>query len=116
MERRRSDALQRICRSYLLKLMPVARKFGLETFVSDLILKNRRRECEATETEVELLSRACDDERLHRQDVPTLLGKSYRQSYEERDFEKIKKLKRVGIYSKIGAILLGEELKAISDE
>lgn len=116
MEGRRSDALQRICRSYLLKLMPVARKFGLETFVSDLILKNHRRECEATETEVELLSRACDDERLSRQDVPKLLGKSYRQSYEEGDFEKIKKLKRVGIYSKIGAILLGEELKAISDE
>lgn len=113
---RRSDALQRVCRGYLLKLMPVARKFGLGTFVYDLVRQNYRKDCVATETEVELLSRACDDERLHRQDVPKLLGKSYRRAYEDGDFERIKTLKRVGIYSKISALLLGEELRALNDE
>lgn len=112
----RNDTLQRICRRYMLRLMPIARKFGLGSFVYDMIRFNYRKSCVATEEEVELLSRACDDERLHRQDVPKLLGKSYRRAYEDGDFERIKTLKRVGIYSKISAILLGEELRAISDE
>ena len=110
------DTLQRICRRYMLRLMPVARKFGLGGFTYDMIRRNYRRECAATESEVELLSRACDDERLHRKDVPKVLGKSYRQAYEEGDFEHVKTLKRVGIYSKISAILLGEELRALNDE
>lgn len=112
----RNDTLQRICRRYLLRLMPVARKFGLGSFTYDLIRMNYRRDCAATESEVELLSRACDDERLHRQDVPKVLGKSYRRTHEDGDFERIRTLRRVGIYSKISAILLGEELRAISDE
>ena len=111
----RNDTLQRICRRYLLRLMPVAKKFGLGSFMYDMIRMNYRRECAATESEVELLSRACDDERLHRQDVPKVLGKSYRSAYEDGDFEKIKKLKRVGIYSKIGALLLGSEFESLND-
>lgn len=112
----RNEPLQRICRRYLLRLMPLARKFGLGGAVYDLVRKNYRRECEATNREVELLSRACDDERISRQDIPKMLGKSYRRAYEDRDFEKVKTLKRVGIYSKISALLLGEELRAMSDE
>ena len=112
----RNDTLQRICRRYLLRLMPVAKKFGLGSFMYDMIRMNYRRECAATESEVELLSRACDDERLHRQDVPKLLGKSYRSAYEDGDFERIKTLKRVGIYSKISALLLGEELRALNEQ
>lgn len=112
----RNETLQRICRRYLLRLMPISRKFGLGSFTYDMIRMNYRRECAATESEVELLSRACDDERLHRQDVPKVLGKSYRRAYEDGDFERVKTLKRTGIYSKISALLLGEELRAISDE
>ena len=112
----RNDTLQRICRRYLLRLMPVAKKFGLGSFMYDMIRMNYRRECAATESEVELLGRACDDERLHRQDVPKVLGKSYRRAYEDGDFERVRTLKRVGIYSKISALLLGEELRALNDE
>ena len=112
----KDDTLQRICRRYMLRLMPVARKFGLGGFTYDMIRRNYRRECAATESEVELLSRACDDERLHRQDVPKVLRKSYRRAYEDGDFERIRTLKRTGIYSKISALLLGDELRAISDE
>lgn len=99
----------------MLRLMPVARKFGLGGFTYDMIRMNYRRECAATESEVELLSRACDDERLHRQDVPKVLGKSYRRAYEDGDFERIRTLKRTGIYSKISALLLGSELELLND-
>jgi hypothetical protein len=75
------------------------------SFVDETIAANRRHECAATENEVRMLSRLCDDERLHRQDVPKVLGKSYRRAYEDGDFERIDKLPRVGIYSKISALL-----------
>lgn len=100
----------------MLRLMPISKKLGLGSFTYDLIRMNYRRECAATEHECEMLARMCDDERLHRQDVPKLLGKSYIRAYEDGDFERIKTLRRVGIYSKISALLLGEELRAISDE
>jgi hypothetical protein len=54
---------------------------------------------------VELLSRAVDDERLSRSEVPQVIGKSYRQANEDGDFEHIKKLKHQGIYSKVSALL-----------
>jgi hypothetical protein len=46
-----------------------------------------------------------NDERVSRTDVPNILGKSYRQSNEDGDFEHIKKLKYQGIYSKVSALL-----------
>ena len=112
----RDDTLQRICRRYMLRLVPLARKFGLGGFVMGLVRSNYRRECAATEDEVAMLSRMCDDERLRRDEVPGVLGKSYRQSYDDGDFGKVRTLRRVGIYSKISALLLGEELRAINDE
>ena len=110
----RNETLQALCRDYLGKLRYMAKKHGID--VDSIIRANRRKECEATQKEVELLSRACDDERISRADIPKLLGESYRKSEGRGVFSKIKKLKRVGIYSKIGAILLGNELRALSDE
>ena len=63
----------------------------------------------ATEEEVCLLSRCIDDERLKRTDVPKTLGKSYRQSVEDGDFDKIAKLDHVGIYSKVDTLLYKAE-------
>lgn len=103
------DTLQAICRDYLNKLRPIAEKFGLGKFVDDTIKANLRNECKGTEEEVELLSRACDDERVSRTDIPKILGKSYRQSNEDGDFEQIKKLKHQGIYSKVSALLFKSE-------
>lgn len=73
--------------------------------MDSLISANVRNECSGTEEEVELLARCVDDERLSRQEVPKLLGKSYRQCYEDGDFDRIRKLKRTGIYSKVSALL-----------
>ena len=81
----------------------MASKHGID--VDSLIRANKRQECQATQKEVEMLSRCVDDERVSRVEIPTMLGKSYRQCCENEDFEKIKKLKRVGIYSKISTIL-----------
>ena len=112
----RNDTLQSLCRDYLVKLRPLAVKFGLGNFVDNIISENARHECVATETEVELLGRAVDDERISRTDVPKILGKSYRQAFEDNDFDKVKKLRHTGIYSKISAILLGEELKVLNGQ
>ena len=110
---KRNETLQALCRDYLVKLRYVGKKHGID--VDGLISMNRRKECSATKQEVELLSRACDDERLSRVDAAKTLGKSYRKANEDRDFERIKKLKKQGIYSKVSAILLGKELEILNN-
>ena len=52
-----------------------------------------------------MLSRLVDDERMARADIPVLLGKSYRECCDDDDFDKIAKLRRVGLYSKVSALL-----------
>ncbi len=106
-----NDKLQSLCREYLSRLKHVAQKHGLGKWLDDILQANSRNECAATEEEVEMVARLCDDERITRLEIPPLLGKSYRQAFEEEDFEQIKKLKRVGIYSKVNAILYACKLK-----
>lgn len=105
MDETRNEALQRLCRGYLSRLRYVASKHGLLPQLNSLIAMNKRRECVGTEREVQMLSRMVDDERISRTDIPKVLGKSYRQSNEDGDFDRIKKLKRVGIYSKLSVLL-----------
>ena len=100
---KRNETLQALCRDYLGKLRYMAKKHGID--VDSIIRANKRKECEATNKEVEMLSMCVDDERVSRTDVPKILGKSYRQSNEDGDFERIKKLKYQGIYSKVSALL-----------
>ena len=100
---KRNETLQALCRDYLGRLRYMAKKHGID--VDGLIRLNRQKKCEATQHEVELLGRAVDDERVSRTDIPKILGKSYRQSNEDGDFEHIKKLKHQGIYSKVSALL-----------
>ena len=85
--------LQELCRNYLSKMKSIADKFGLGKWVQETIDSNMRGECVATESEVELISRMVDDERIGRQDIPNLLGKSYRQCNEDGTFDNIKKLR-----------------------
>lgn len=110
MNNSRNETLQRLCRGYLGRLRNVASKHGLLPQLNSLIAMNKRQECAGTEREVQMLSRMVDDERLTRQDVPKILGKSYRHCNDDEDFEKIKKLKRVGIYSKIDTLLYKNKL------
>ena len=109
MSRQRNETLQSLCRDYLSRLRYMAKKHGID--VDAIIRANRKGECSGTEHEVELLSRAVDDERIERTDVPKILGKSYRQCNDDGDFEKIKKLHRVGIYSKVSALLYKNKRK-----
>lgn len=80
-------------------------KYGLGTWLQGIIDANERGECVATEDEVEMLARMVDDERVQRTEVPKILGKSYRQCVDDYDFDEIKKLRYVGIYSKISVLL-----------
>lgn len=102
---KRNETLQALCRDYLLRLRYMAKKHGLLPQLNNLIAMNKRRECVGTEREVQMLSRMVDDERISRTDIPKLLGESYRQSESSGVFDKIKKLRRVGIYSKVSALL-----------
>lgn len=101
----KEEVLQELCRKYLGKLRYMASKHGLGKFVDETIELNRQGKCRGTEYECRMLARMVDDERINRADVPKVLGKSYRECCEHDDFDKIKKLKHVGIYSKISAML-----------
>lgn len=103
---KRNETLQSLCRNYLRELRHIGLKYGID--VLPIIILNKRNQCEGTEQEVQMLSRMVDDERVSRTDIPKILGKSYRQSYEDGDFEKIKKLKHQGTYSKVSTLLYKE--------
>ena len=100
---KRNETLQALCRDYLSRLRYMGKKHGID--VDSIIRANKRKECSGTEYECHILARMCDDERVSRTDVPKILGKSYRKANEEGDFERIKKLKHQGIYSKVSALL-----------
>ena len=112
MDETRNETLQRLCRDYLGRLRYVASKHGLLPQLNNLIAMNKRRECVGTEREVQMLSRMVDDERILRKDIPELLGKSYRQCESDGTFDSIKKLRHVGIYSKISALLYKHKIYA----
>lgn len=90
---------------YLKRLSGIAAKHGLDKWLANIVALNEKGECESTEEEVEMLSRLVDDERLTRTEVPKELGKSYRQCFNNDDFGSIKKLRHVGIYSKVSTLL-----------
>lgn len=106
--RKRNEVLQRLCRDYLLRLRSLAKKRGLSEWLSEMIEANRNGECKATTAEVDMLSRMVDEERIGRQEIPQMLGISYRQCNDKDYFAKIRKLRHVGVYSRNDAIILGE--------
>lgn len=108
----RTTKLRQICLDYLQRLRGIAEKHGLSEWLNKAIKEASKEECVATEEEVMLLSRAVDDERITRTDVPTILGKSYRACFDEEHFEKIKKLRHVGIYSKVDTLLYANYLES----
>ena len=107
MSKQRNETLQALCRDYLLRLRYMAKKHSID--VDSIIRANRHNECEATQKEVEMLARCVDDERISRTDIPKMLGESYRKSESDGVFDKIKKLRHVGIYSKVSALLFASK-------
>lgn len=107
----RDEKLQQICREYLTRLHYMAKKHNLLPWLKKTIKDNKAKRCEATNKEVELLGRIVDEERISRNEVPEILGKSYRQCNEDGDFDRIEKLPHVGIYSKLSALLYKEKTK-----
>lgn len=108
----RNDDLQAMAREYLSRLRYMARKHGLDGWLTALIRENREKRCEATEKEVRMLSRLCDDSNVKRVDVPRILGKSYRACVDDMDFERLRTNKKNrGIYDKVSVLLLALRLK-----
>lgn len=108
---KRNSKLQELCRDYLSRLSSLAQKHGLSAWLDRVIKENARGECASTEDEVEMLSRMVDEERISRTDVPVILNKSYRRCFEDGDFEKIKTLPHVGIYSRVNTLLFKSNIK-----
>ena len=106
---KRNETLQALCRDYLGRLRYMGKKHGID--VDSIIRANKRKECSGTEYECQMLARMCDDERISRTEVPQVIGKSYRQANEDGDFDRIKKLKHQGIYSKVSALLFAAKQK-----
>lgn len=106
-----NEELQRITRHYLSLLRNIASKFGLKDWLDNLIEENKRGDCSATEDECRMLTRLCDDERVTRQDIPKLIGRSYRNCVDNGIFERLKTLKRTGIYDKISVLLFKKSKK-----
>lgn len=119
-KQKEENVLQKLCRLYLEGLRDLANRHGLGQWISNLICANRGGDCEATEREVELLASLCNDGRIARIDVPSMLGVSYRYCIENGIFERLKKYPHVGIYSKVDVELFKaehlEELKKHSNE
>ena len=113
MNNEQKNELQRLARHYLARLKGVATKHGLSDWVSNIIQANKRGDCSATEKEVELLARMCDDDRVNRTDIPNILGISYRTCFDNDIFDKIKKLGRKCVYSKVSAILFSKRKKYV---
>lgn len=107
----KDEPLQVLCRSYLSRLRYMAKKHGLSSWLSEVMTLNRQRKCAATEHEVDLLARICDDERVQRGEIPEIMGKSYRQCVTDGDFENIRRRPPVGTYSKISALLQAKRRK-----
>ena len=92
------EALQKLVRGYLKKLEYLASKHGLSLF-----------DCKATRHEADMLARMVDDDRLFREEIPSILGKSYRQCVDNDLFDSIGRLKSKGSYSKIDVMILKEK-------
>ena len=103
--------LQKMCRKYLKRLLPAAKEVGLEEFVVTTIDKNKSGTCVATRQQVDMLASMCEDNRVKREEIPNIVGKSYRFCLTGNLFKRIRKLKDKGLYSKIDTLLLSEELK-----
>lgn len=106
-----AGTLQALCRAYLKRLRYMAEKRGLGGWLKDTLDANERGECAATEKEVVMLASMVGEERVRRDEIPSFLGKSYTQCNDDEDFERIKKLPREGVYSKVSALLYADKLK-----
>lgn len=103
--------LRSLCRSYLLRLRYLAKKNGLGGWIEGAIKDTSNPDCKPTEHEVELLSRAVNDERLRKDEVPAYLGKNSKTCFYDGDYDRIKKLPRQGIYSKVSTLLYASKKK-----
>lgn len=104
------DKLQQLCRKYLKKLYRKARDIGLDEFVERTITENENGRCTATVEQVNMLASLCGDDRIKREEIPNLLGLSYRKCNEQKIFKRIRKFKDKGIYSKVDAIILKDKM------
>ena len=103
----RDNAIQVLARGYMSRLTALADSIGIGAWLNATKEANEKGKCKATQEQVDILSRICDEERIGRHEIPHLIGMSYRQAYEKDLFStEIRKLKHVGVYSRNDALVL----------
>ena len=107
----RNAKLRQICRNYLQRLRHMADKHGLTSWLDQAIKDTKHKDCEPTEHECQMLARLVNDERVTRAQIPHLLNKPQRQCGDDDDYDKLPKLRRLGIYDKVGTLLYAEKIK-----
>lgn len=106
------DTLQLLARKYLFRLKKQAKKVGLEEDVDKLIKDNKNGLCIAEKDQVDLLSRAVEDDRIKYDDITHFVHYPFRKIYKENMIAKfIRKFKNRGQYSKVDAEILKNKLK-----
>ena len=108
-KKQNDEALQKLVRVYQKKLEHLDSKHGLSLFVKSTIKANKRGDCKATRHEADMLARMVDEDRLFREEIPRILGKSYRKCVDNDLFSSIGRLKPKGSYSKIDVMILKEK-------
>lgn len=116
------NKLQQLCRKYLKKLYRKARDIGLDEFVERTITENENGRCTATVEQVNMLASLCGDDRIKREEIPNLLGLSYRKCNEQKIFRGLfrsasGKLINADLNGAIGILrkVVGERLWQIAD-
>ena len=107
----KNKILRKLCRKYLNKLRFIAQKRGLEGWLNEMISETHRKDCEPTEYETQMLARLVNEERIKRDEIPPMLGKTLTDCHNDENFEHIKKLPVVGTYSRVSAILYASGVK-----
>lgn len=100
--------LQKMCRKYLKRLLPAAKEVGLEEFVVTTIDKNKSGTCVATRQQVDMLASMCEDNRVKREEIPNIVGKSYRFCLTGNLFKRIRKFKDKGLYIKFNQLIYNQ--------
>jgi len=105
------EILQKLARKYLSRLKKEASKLGLGSVLNNLIEANKKGECVADKSQIDLLSRAFEDDEIRTSEIPKQLGMSYRKMLETKKLKEIRAFKLRGRRSKVDVEILKDKIK-----
>ena len=86
-------------------------KLCLGSVLNNLIEANKKRECVADKSQIDLLSREFEDDEIRTSGIPKQLGMSYRKMLETKKFKEIRVFNPRGRRSKVDVEILKDKIK-----